>query len=159
MTNLRLTTPSRSGFAQKRLATKRTKGFTLVELIVVILIIAILAALVVPNLINRTGQAKRAKAAADIATISGTVQSFRLDNDRYPTTEEGLQSLRTAPADAPNWRGPYTTKDIPLDPWGYDYQYQWPGPLGDDSFTLLSYGSDRAPGGEGDAADIAEGDQ
>ena len=137
----------------------RSRGFTLVELIVVILIIAILAALVVPNLINRTGQAKRAAAAGDISTISGLIQQYRIDNDRYPSGEEGLQALRTAPADAPNWRGPYTQKDIPLDPWGSEYVYQWPGPLGDESFSLTSYGSDRAPGGEGDAADIAEGDQ
>ncbi len=138
---------------------KRRRGFTLVELIVVILIIAILAALVVPNLLNRVGQAKKAKAASDISVLSGTLQSFRIDNDRYPTAEEGLQALRTAPSDAPNWRGPYTTKDIPNDPWGNPYIYQWPGPLGDDSFSLLSYGSDNAPGGSGDAEDIAEGDQ
>lgn len=141
------------------LARKRQRGFTLVELIVVILIIAILAALVVPNLINRTSQAKRAKAASDISVLSGTLQSFRIDNDRYPSAEEGLQALRTAPSDAGNWRGPYTTKEIPNDPWGNPYQYQWPGPLGDDSFSLLSYGSDGAPGGDGDAADISEGDQ
>lgn len=134
-------------------------GFTLIELIVVILIIAILAALVVPNLINRTSQAKVAKAAGDISTISGLLQQFRLDNDRFPTTEEGLGALRVAPADAPNWRGPYATKEIPNDPWGRPYNYQWPGALGDESFTLQSYGADGAPGGEGDNADISEGDQ
>lgn len=148
-----LTRPSRSSVGRKK------RGFTLIELIVVILIIAILAALIVPNLINRTAQAKRSKASADIATLSGLLQSFRLDNDRYPTTEEGLQSLRTAPSDAPNWRGPYSTKDIPKDPWGNDYQYQWPGPMGDDSFSVVSYGSDGQPGGSGDAEDIGEGDQ
>lgn len=155
MTNLRLTKPLRSGHPRRR-----AKGFTLVELIVVILIIAILAALVVPNLISRTGQAKRAKAASDIATISGLLQQFRLDYDRFPTMEEGIQALRTPPPDpSGQTRPPYTTKDLPLDPWGSDYVYQWPGPLGDDSFSIVSYGSDRAPGGEGDAADISEGDQ
>ena len=158
MSDLCLTNRPSPGIARRR--SLRGRGFTLVELIVVILIIAILAALVVPNLINRAGQAKRAKAASDISVLAGTLQTFRIDNDRYPSQEEGLQALRNPPPDATgSARPPYTTKEIPLDPWGFDYQYQWPGPLGNDSFTLLSYGSDGAPGGEGDASDIVEGDQ
>lgn len=139
---------------------RRARGFTLVELIVVILIIAILAALVVPNLLSRVGQAKRAKAAGDISTIAGALTLFRTDNDRYPTTEEGLTILRNPPPDVTGaTRQPYITKEIPLDPWGQPYQYEWPGPLGEYSFTLRSLGADGAPGGEGDAADISEGDQ
>ena len=137
----------------------RRRGFTLIELIVVILIIAILAALVVPNLINRTGQAKVAKAQSDIATISGLVQQFRIDVGRYPTSEEGVQALTVQPSGATNWQGPYSRKAIPNDPWGAPYVYQFPGPLGEDSFSVLSYGSDGAPGGTGDAADITEGDE
>ena len=137
----------------------RRLGFTLIELIVVILIIAILAALVVPNLINRTGQAKVAKAQSDIATVSGLVQQFRIDTGGYPTPEEGLQALTVQPSGVTNWQGPYSRKEIPNDPWGNPYVYQFPGPLGEDSFSLLSYGSDGAPGGTGDAADITEGDQ
>jgi general secretion pathway protein G len=136
----------------------RRRAFTLIELLVVILILGILAALIVPRVIGRSGEAKIAKAKADLAQLSSNLQTFHLNCDRYPTTEEGLQALRTQPTDAPGWKGPYITKDIPLDPWGNDYVYECPGPSGDDSFTLLSYGRDGAPGGEGDDADINEGD-
>ena len=139
--------------------TNRRRGFTLIELMVVILILAILAALVVPRVIGRTGDAKRAKAATDISTISALLQQYRLDTDRFPTTEEGLQALRTQPADVQNWKGPYTTKPIPVDPWGNEYQYEYPGAQGEDSFILRSLGSDGAPGGEGEAADITEGEE
>lgn len=133
------------------------RGFTLIELMVVILILAILAALIVPRVVGRTGDAKRAKAATDISTLSGLLQQFRMDNDRYPSTEEGLQALRSAPADLPNWRGPYSTKPIPADPWGGEYIYEFPGAGGDETYVLVSYGSDLSPGGEGDATDITEG--
>lgn len=132
----------------------KRRGFTLIELLVVILILAILAALIVPRVVNRTGDAKRAKAATDIATLTTSLNQFRLDCDRFPSTEEGLDSLRNAPADVQNWRGPYLQKALPPDPWGQEYVYEYPGSGGDDTFTLLSYGADMAPGGEGDAADI-----
>lgn len=135
----------------------KRRGFTLIELLVVILILAILAALIVPRVVGRQGDAKRAKAAADISTLSSLLQQFKLDTDVYPTTEEGLQALRVEPPDVQNWRGPYTTKPIPTDPWGSEYVYEYPGPNGDDSFVLMSYGADGAPGGEGDNADITEG--
>ena len=76
-----------------------------------------------------------------------------MDNDKYPTTEQGLNALRVQPADATGWKGPYTTKDIPTDPWGNEYLYESPGPNGED-FVIISYGSDGAPGGEGDASDL-----
>lgn len=129
------------------------RAFTLIELLVVILILSILAALIIPRLIGRTTDAKIAKAKSDIATMSSLLQQYRMDNDHFPTTEEGLNALRVRPSDAPNWKGPYTTKDIPLDPWGNPYVYQAPGPNGED-FLITSYGSDGAPGGTGDAADI-----
>jgi general secretion pathway protein G len=138
---------------------RKRRGFTLIELLVVILILAILAALIVPRVIGRTSDAKRAKAASDISTLSGLLQTFRLDTDRFPTTEEGLQALRTQPSDVQNWKGPYTTKAIPTDPWGNPYQYEYPGPGGDDTFVLRSLGADGAPGGEGDAMDITEGEE
>ncbi len=136
---------------------RQHRAFTLVELMVVILIIAILAALIVPRVIGRQSDAMRAKAAADISTLSNLLQQFRLDTDRYPTTEEGLQSLRVAPSDVKNWRGPYSQKPIPTDPWGNDYVYEYPGPGGEDTFVIMSYGKDGAEGGEGDNADITEG--
>lgn len=129
------------------------RGFTLIEMLVVILILAILAALIIPRLIGRTSDAKVAKSKSDIATVSSLLQQYRLDNDRYPTTEEGLNALRVRPTSAHNWRGPYTTKDIPSDAWGNPYVYQSPGPDGQD-FLVTSYGADGAPGGEGDASDI-----
>jgi general secretion pathway protein G len=132
---------------------RRRRAFTLIELLVVILILAILAALIVPRIVGRTSDAKIAKAKSDIATLSSLLQQYRLDNDKFPTTEQGLNALRVQPGDAPNWRGPYTSKNLPADPWGNEYVYEAPGPDGQD-FLIISYGSDGAPGGEGDAADI-----
>ncbi|MCC6445837.1 MAG: type II secretion system major pseudopilin GspG [Armatimonadetes bacterium] len=134
-------------------AARGRSGFTLIELLVVILILAILAALIVPRVVGRTSDAKRAKAASDIATLSSLLQQYRVDNDAYPTTEEGLQALWVKPSDAKNWRGPYTSKDIPVDPWGNEYVYESPGP-DDQDYLITSYGADGAPGGEGDAEDI-----
>ncbi|MDX1935123.1 MAG: type II secretion system major pseudopilin GspG [Capsulimonadales bacterium] len=129
------------------------RAFTLIELLVVILILAILAALIVPRVVGRTGDAKRAKAASDIATLSSLLQQYRIDNDKFPTTEQGLSALRVQPSDATNWKGPYISKELPTDPWGNEYYYESPGPEGSD-FVIESYGSDGAPGGEGEAADI-----
>jgi general secretion pathway protein G len=140
-------------FSRSRPSAGHRRGFTLIEMLVVILILAILAALIIPRLIGRTSDAKIAKAKSDIATVSSLLQQYRLDNDKYPTTEEGLNALRVRPSSARNWKGPYTTKDIPMDPWGNPYVYQAPGPDGQD-FLVTSYGVDGAPGGEGDAADI-----
>lgn len=132
---------------------KSRRAFTLIEMLVVILILAILASLIIPRLIGRTDDAKIAKAKSDIQTLSSLLQQYRLDNDKYPTTEEGLEALRTQPSDATHWKGPYTDKDIPVDPWGNPYVYQSPGPSGQD-YLITSYGSDGAPGGDGNAADI-----
>ena len=131
----------------------RRRAFTLIELLVVILILAILAALIVPRLVNRTSDAKIAAAKSDISTLGSLLQQYKVDNDAYPSTEDGLNALRVQPSDAPHWKGPYTTKDIPLDPWGNPYVYQSPGPSGQD-YLITSYGADGAPGGDGDAADI-----
>jgi general secretion pathway protein G len=137
---------------------KTRRGFTLIELLVVILILAILAAIIVPRVVNRAGDAKRAKAVTDIANLSAALQTYRLDNDSYPTTEEGLQALRQAPSGAQNWRGPYIEKLSP-DPWGYSYIYEYPGPDGEDSFLIMSYGKDGQPEGEGENADVTQGQE
>lgn len=135
-------------------SSSRRRAFTLIELLVVILIIAILAALIVPRIVNRAGDAKRAKALSDVAALTTALNAFRLDCDRFPTTEEGLDGLRNQPGDVRGWRGPYLEKPITTDPWENAYVYEYPGQRGEDSYTLLSYGSDGAPGGEGDAMDI-----
>ena len=129
------------------------RAFTLIEMLVVILILSILAALIIPRLVSRTSDAKIAAAKSDIATLTSLLQQYRVDNDKYPSTEDGLTALRVQPSDAPNWKGPYLTKDLPVDPWGNPYVYQSPGPDGQD-FLITSYGADGAPGGDGDAADI-----
>ncbi len=136
----------------------RKRGFTLVELLVVILIIAVLAAMIVPRIVSRTAQAKQSRARADLVVLAKMLDTYRLDVGYYPTTDEGLEALRTRPADAEGWQGPYTEKPIPLDPWNRPYVYEWPGPNGNESYILLSYGSDGAPGGEidTDAEDIIE---
>lgn len=132
------------------------RGFTLIELLVVILIIAVLAAMIVPRLIGRAGDAKKTAARGDLSTIRSMLETFRIDCGRYPTTDEGLSALREAPADVDNWKGPYTQKAIPPDPWGNEYIYEHPGSGGDDSYFLLSYGKDNAEGGEDENEDIIE---
>ncbi len=132
---------------------KQNRAFTLIEMLVVVLILAILAALIVPRVVNRTGDAKRAKALSDVSVLGGMLANYKIDTDQYPTTEQGLNSLRVQPSDVNNWRGPYSQKDIPADPWQNEYVYESPGPNGQD-YIIASYGADGAPGGEGDNADI-----
>lgn len=134
---------------------KRKSGFTLIELLVVILILAILAAMIVPKLIQRSGQAKHSAALADLSTLARMLEAFRLDCGRYPTSEEGLGALITQPSDTTNWKGPYLTKDVPNDPWGNPYIYEYPGST-DDNYVLMSYGSDGVEGGTGEAEDVVE---
>ena len=128
-------------------------GFTLLELMVVVVILSILALVVVPRVIDRPDQARAARAASDIAAIVSAVQLYRLDNYRYPTTEQGLAALVTTPVTDPvpeNWSG-YMDR-LPVDPWGTEYQYLAPGVHGD--FDVFSYGADKQPGGTGRDADI-----
>ena len=122
--------------------TRFFRGFTLIELMVVVLILAVLAALVVPRVLSKAEQAKDAAAKTDLATFSQALSSFRLDCDRYPTTDEGLPALRQAPSDlSAKWKGPYIEKDVPVDPWKNPYHYLCPGSTGDkDSYDLYSDG-------------------
>lgn len=135
---------------------QKARAFTLIELLVVILILAVLASLIVPRLIGRAGEAKQQAAKTNLAIMRGLLNQFRLDNGRYPTTEEGLEALRTQPADLDNWKGPYADKPIPLDPWGNEYTYEYPGSEGDESYILLSFGRDNTEGGTGEDEDIIE---
>ena len=133
------------------LKTKSRRGFTLVELMVVVLIIAILAALVVPKFQDAKERANDGAAKSQIGRISAIIQQFRLDCDRYPTTEEGLNALVTAPADATGWRGPYLDR-IPPDPWQQEYVYVSPGLNSEDSFRLSTNGRDKQAGTADDIA-------
>jgi len=135
----------------------KNRAFTLIELMVVILILAILAALVVPNVLGRTATAKVSKAKADLSVLASSIDQFQLDVGRYPTTQEGLESLRNPPSGATGWHGPYLKQDLVNDPWGSPYIYQTPGQNGKDGYLVESYGADMAPGGDGDNADLFDG--
>jgi general secretion pathway protein G len=143
----------RPGNEKRRTRWKQAKGFTLIELIVVIVILGLLAGLVVPRLFKHVGQAKIATAKAQIAAFQTALGAYKLDTGKFPTTEEALQALRTAPPGVRNWNGPYLPKDIPLDPWGNPYVYKYPGDHGDEP-DIVSYGADGRPGGEGEDADV-----
>lgn len=132
---------------------RRSGGFTLIEVMVVIVILGILAALVVPKVMGRPDEARTVAARQDIASIAQALKLYKLDNRRYPTSEQGLQALVAKPTIAPlpdNWKS-YLDK-LPNDPWGKPYQYLYPGLRGD--VDVLSYGADNQPGGEGFDADI-----
>jgi general secretion pathway protein G len=134
------------------------RGFTLIELLVVIVVIGILATLVAPNVFRHIGSAKDATARSQIEMLGAALDAYRLDTGRYPTTQQGLAALWTAPAGdsrASTWRGPYLRKDVPLDPWRNAYVYKSPAEQSRGGYDLLSLGEDGKPGGEGDAGDIA----
>ena len=131
----------------------RSRGFTLLELLVVILIIGLLTGIVAPRFLGQIGRSETTAARAQLDAFDKALQAYRLDTGRFPSTGQGLKALVTQPADEPRWRGPYLRDDVPLDPWGMAYQYRNPGSAGKD-YDLLSYGRDRAQGGSGDDADI-----
>jgi len=131
---------------------RNNSGFTLVELLVVMIIIGLLAALVGPRFIRQEEKAKVKAAQAQIELLSTALDTFRLDVGRYPTTQEGLEALRTQPGGVERWDGPYLKKDVPADPWGKPYVYKSPGDHG--PFDILSYGADGTAGGDGDNRDI-----
>ena len=128
-------------------------GFTLIELMVVLVIIGVLAALIVPNVLDRADDARATAAKTDVNNLVQALKLYRLDNQRYPTAEQGLQALIVKPTTAPvpgNWK-PYLEK-LPNDPWGRPYQYLNPGIKGE--IDVMSVGADGQSGGEGKDADV-----
>ena len=129
------------------------RGFTLIELLVVLVILGLLAGLVGPQVIKYLGGANTKTAKLQIEDFSTALDAFRLDMGRYPTTNEGLQTLVIQPSGANRWNGLYLRKNtVPKDPWGNDYQYRAPGQHG--AFDLYSLGADGAEGGDGENQDV-----
>lgn len=130
----------------------RQQAFTLIEVMVVVVILSILAAFVVPKVMDRPDQARIAKAKQDIKAIESALNLYRLDNYRYPSTDQGLQALVSKPANASNWKqGGYLDR-LPKDPWNRDYVYLSPGTKGE--VDIYSLGADGQAGGEGVDADV-----
>ena len=132
---------------------RRAAGFTLIELMVVLVIIGVLAALIVPNVLDRTDDARATAARTDVHNIMQALKLYKLDNQRFPTAEQGLQALVARPSVAPapmNWK-PYLEK-LPNDPWGQPYQYLNPGVRAE--VDVMSFGADGKSGGEGKNADV-----
>jgi general secretion pathway protein G len=135
----------------------RSGGFTLIEVMVVLVILGILATLVVPKIMGRPDEARIIAARQDINSIGQALKLYRLDNHNYPSTDQGLQALvskPSAPPAPPNWKtGGYLDR-LPKDPWGNEYKYISPGVKNTGDVDIISLGSDGAPGGEGNDADI-----
>ncbi|QFT58109.1 Type II secretion system protein G precursor [Sulfitobacter sp. THAF37] len=133
-------------------------GVTLIEMMVVLVIIALVAAIIVPNVVGRPDEARVTVAQTDIRAIASALELYRLDNQNYPTTAQGLEALAERPTTPPeprNWVADGYLPSVPVDPWGNGYVYRSPGDTG--GFDLVSLGSDGAPGGDGTAADIVHG--
>jgi general secretion pathway protein G len=137
----------------------RARGFTLIEIMVVIVILGVLAALVVPRVLDRPDEARAVAAKSDIASIMQALKLYRLDNQRYPTTDQGLNALVAKPVDPPvppNWKPGGYLERLPKDPWKNPYQYLNPGLKGE--IDVFSFGADGQPGGTGNDADIGSWD-
>lgn len=140
----------------KKINKMKQSGFTLIEIMVVVVIIGILASVVVPRIMDNPDKARVAKAKNDIRALESAMDLYRLDNFTYPSTDEGLEALITAPSSAPaNWKQGGYIKKLNNDPWGNDYLYDNEG----DNIVIYTYGADGASGGEGPNADISSKDK
>jgi general secretion pathway protein G len=131
---------------------KRSHGFTLLELLVVMVIIGLLAGYVAPRYFAQIGKSEVKAARAQIDALDKAIETYRLDTGHYPRTEDALAALDKQPSGETRWQGPYLKKAVPLDPWNHPYVYKQPGDHGD--YDILSYGRDGKPGGEGEDADV-----
>jgi general secretion pathway protein G len=129
---------------------KCRSGFTLVEMLLVLVILAALAAVVVPKFAGRSQQAKETAARSQIANIEIALDMFETDNGYYPNGSDGLEELVDQPSNATSWQGPYLKKGVPLDPWGNDYAYNYPGKQNNGGYDILSMGPDGRVGGSDD---------
>lgn len=131
----------------------RNRGFTLLELLVVVVIIGLLAGYVAPRYFSQVGKSEVQVARAQIDAFEKALDLYRIDMRRYPSNDQGLQALVSAPAGDANWKGPYLKKALPMDPWGRPYSYKSPGAKTD--YEIVSLGRDGKPGGSGEDADIS----
>ena len=130
----------------------KSKGFTLLELLVVIVIIGLLAGYVAPRYFGQVGKSEVQVARAQLDSLEKALDQYRLDNRHYPSAEQGLDALVNKPQGETAWAGPYLKKALPNDPWGHAYVYRVPGSRGE--YDLFSLGRDGKPGGSGEDADI-----
>ena len=135
-----------------RVSAHRSRGFTLLELLVVMVIIGLLAGYVGPKLFGQIGKSESKVTRAQLDALQKSLDQYRIDTGRYPSTQQGLVVLVQRPADEPRWQGPYLAKAVPMDPWSRPYVYRAPGQHGE--YDLYSLGRDGAPGGEGSDVDI-----
>jgi general secretion pathway protein G len=135
---------------------RRQRGFTLIEIMVVVVILAILGTLVAPQILGRIDEARITKAREDLKLYESALDLYRMDNFRYPSSEQGLDALVHKPNDPniKNWRPDGYVKQLVKDPWGHDYVYVSPG-TGGAPYDLMSFGADGAPGGTGNDADLS----
>lgn len=139
------------------MSSRNRHGFTLIELLVVIAIIATLASVVGPAIFGNVGDARINAARSQLQIFALALDSYRLDNDAYPSSDQGLEALRNLPMSGEppkNWKGPYLRQAVPMDPWGRAYLYLAPGVANPSSYDLYSLGRDAKVGGAGEDADV-----
>lgn len=142
---------------KESLKRNRAAGFTLIELLLVLVILATLAAIVTPKFAKRGAQAKVTAAKTQISQLEVALDAFEIDCGRYPSTVEGLRALVEKPtSDSDGWQQAYLSKGVPLDPWGGEYIYRYPGQNNQDQFDLSSYGPDHKLGGDDDITNWSE---